>query len=408
MNTTAFLVKTYPKISETFILEEILGLEQMGVPLHLFSLQAPTDEIAHADTNKVRAPLTYVQPRTAELLQSFLRSPLRFLRAIWMTLRHRDIRWGDLRQGACLARHLHRNAIAHLHSHFISEPATVAHIAAILAGATFSISAHAKDIYLSPVHALRRKMAAARFTVTCTEHNLAFLSQQAPAGAHVSRMYHGIDLDKFHGDAAPAQRDTPLILSVGRLKEKKGFHVLIAACRLLRERGLRFRCEIVGYGEELARLRALIAESALEDVVSLPGKLDRAGVIDRYARAGAFALPCIVAEDGDRDGIPNVLLEALAMRLPVVTTPISGIPEIVEQGRNGLLVAPNDAQALADALERVLRDASLGRRLGNQGRHTVAAQCCNARNLKHLRTLLSRCPQINPIPTRQLEQVHVD
>lgn len=406
MSTVGFLVKTYPKISETFILEEILGLEAMGVALHLFSLQAPTDAFAHADTARVRAALTYVQPRRWGLVRALLRSPMRTARALWLWLAQPGLRWRDLRSGACLAQHLRHHGITHLHSHFISEPAAVAHAAAVLAGATFSISAHAKDIYLSRPEALRARLGAARFTVTCTEHNLAYLAQLAPPGAHVSRMYHGIDLERFHRTQSPSLAGAPLILAVGRLKQKKGFHVLIDACRVLRAHGLRFRCEIVGYGEELEPLRARIAAHGLQDDITLPGKLDRAGVIARYRAASVFALPCVVADDGDRDGIPNVMLEALAMQLPVVSTPVSGIPEILTHGRNGLLVTPNDAPALADALARLLADDALRENLGNQGRLTVAAQCCNARNLDHLRQLLSDCLASGAKPLSRLESLH--
>jgi len=303
MTTIGFLVKTYPKISETFILEEILGLEQMGIALHLFSVQAPTDRIAHADTARVQAPLTYLRPSFWRGLGELARHPLRALRALWMLATQADVGVRQLLLAADLSPQLRREGIRHLHSHFISEPAAVAQIAALLAGASFSISAHAKDIYLSEPATLRRKLGAARFTVTCTEHNLGYLTALAPLGAAVSRMYHGIDLDQFRRlDTAPRE-PAPLILAVGRLKPKKGFHLLIDACRLLRDAGQPFRCEIVGYGEAEAELRARIHSHGLQTLVSLRGKVDRTGVIQRYRAASVFALPCIVADDGDRDGM---------------------------------------------------------------------------------------------------------
>lgn len=406
MNTVGMLVKTYPKISETFILEEILGLERLGVRLHLFSLQAPTDAIAHADTARVRAPLTYLQPRTWTLLRTVLRHPLRALRLLGMLVRHPDLRGRSLRLGIALAHQLAHHGITHLHSHFISEPASTAQVAALLSGATFSISAHAKDIYLSPGAALRRKMAAARFTVTCTDHNLEYLNRHACAGSLVTRMYHGIDLDQFRPGDATVNDDAPLILSVGRLKRKKGLHLLVDACGVLRRRGIAFRCEIVGYGEELEPLRTRIDSQGLGDRVALAGKLDRTAVIERYRAATLFALPCILGDDGDRDGIPNALLEAMAMGLPVISTPISGIPEMLTHDSNALLVPTDDAQALADALQALLTDADRRRRLGTRARDTVAAHCCNDRNLLHLRRLLSRCLHPAPAAAAQLENAH--
>jgi glycosyltransferase involved in cell wall biosynthesis len=274
-----------------------------------------------------------------------------------------------------------------------------------MAGLKYSISAHAKDIYLSSATSLRRKLASAAFTVTCTEHNRAYLAAVAP-DAHVLRMYHGVDTDclrPVHAARAPAS--PPLVLSVGRLRAKKGFSTLIEACALLRAAGADFRVQIVGYGPERAALEAAISERRLEDTIELTGKLDHDEVIRRYAAADLFVLPCMVLADGDRDGIPNVLLEAMAMELPVISTAVSGIPELIADGQNGVLVAPERPALLATAMQRLLGDAGLRARLGAAARTTVQAKFSD-RNLDTLCRLLPRAPHV---PSSQgAEKMHVE
>jgi glycosyltransferase involved in cell wall biosynthesis len=223
--------------------------------------------------------------------------------------------------------------------------------------------------------------------VTCTDFNCQTLRAIAP-GANVQRMYHGIDHAVFHPQRRLAPDAVPLILSVGRLREKKGLDTLIEACHLLRQRSLPFRCEIVGYGEEQERLQALIANHGLQGQVQFTGKLTREHVIDRYARATVYVQPSRVAADGDRDGIPNVLLEAMAMGVPVVATNVSGIPEIVCHGRNGLLIEPDHPAALADAVTRLIDDPELGAALGLAARQAVTETFDNDRNLRLVIQLL--------------------
>ena len=389
-STVGILVKTWPKLSETFILEEVLGLERLGRRLHIFALAAPADALAHAAVGKVRSGVSYVeaQPALAAHWRLFAASPMRYLGAALQAMRRPEPgRWRDFRAAARLAALMRAQGVGHLHAHFISEPAAVAELASRLAGTGYSLSAHAKDIYLSRPEVLRRKLAAARFTVTCTEYNRRALAALA-GGAPIHRMYHGIDHVAFAPrPRAPAQ-EAPLILAVGRLREKKGFATLIEACALLRDAGRDFRCEIVGYGEDQARLESRIRAARLGEHVVLTGKLAREQVIERYARAAALVVPSQVASDGDRDGIPNVLLEAMAMELPVVASAVSGIPELVENDRNGLLVAPGEPRDVAEALIRLLDDESLRERLGRAGRRAVLEGFDNDRNLALLARLL--------------------
>jgi glycosyltransferase involved in cell wall biosynthesis len=389
------LVKRFPKLSETFVLEEVLGLERLGISLCLYTLAEPSDSITHAAVQRVAAPVRQVPSATRRNWITFAprhlwllaTSPLRYVRALRNAVRRGRKGVSAFMRAGWLAGQLREDGVQHLHTHFISAPADIAELVLQLSAIPFSISAHAKDIYLSEAADLQRKLAAARFTVTCTEFNCRALRDIAP-GAAVHRMYHGIDQGIFSPRVRLATGLAPLILSVGRLREKKGLDTLIEACRLLRGRGLSFRCEIVGYGEEQARLQAMIDDHGLADHVALTGKLVREQVIERYARAAVYAQPSRITADGDRDGIPNVLLEAMAVGLPVVASRVSGIPELVQHRHNGLLVEPDDACALADSIAELMQNKALGARLGREGQATVARHFDNRHNLQTVLKLL--------------------
>ena len=396
-----FLVKTYPKVSETFILGEILGLERCGVPLHIFSLQRPTDDVSHAATANVAADVSYVLAASwtraralatlREQLQLLLTNPRRYFATLIFALRCGEAnRLKTFLQAGSLALQARNADVAHLHAHFASEPATIAELAHKLSGLTYSISAHAKDIYLSDPVALRRKLNSACFTVTCTEYNRRHLAAVAGPEARVLRMYHGVDIERFDPAtvAATPQQGPALILSVGRLREKKGFPILINACRRLADEGVAFRCEIVGYGPDAEKLQTLIDRSGLRSLVQLVGKLTHEQLILRYRAATLFVLPCQISADGDRDGIPNVLLEAMAMQLPVVSTDVSGIPEVVQHRINGLIVPPENSDALMKAMRCLIENPAMRKELGANGRQVVAARFSNETNLKLLRSLL--------------------
>lgn len=389
------LVKIWPKLSETFILEEVLALERHGVALRLYALAEPTDALTHPAAARVRAPLTRVpqSPRGhwAEFATRHLRvagaAPLAYLRALVFAVQRGRRALDDFVQAGWLAAQSRDDGIGHLHTHFISTPADVAELVSRVTKLPFSISAHAKDIYLSDPADLRRKLEAARFTVTCTEFNRRTLASIAPR-ARVHCMYHGVDQAQFHPRQRAGTGAPPVILSVGRLREKKGLDTLIDACRVLRDRGQAFRCEIVGYGEEHERLQVRIERQGLSGEVCLVGKLLRDQVIESYARAAVYVQPSRIAADGDRDGIPNVLLEAMAMGLPVVASNVSGIPELVGHGRNGLLVEPDDPLALADAITRFLHEPRLCAELGRRARETVTESFDNDHNVQLLCRLL--------------------
>jgi glycosyltransferase involved in cell wall biosynthesis len=416
-----YLLKTFPKLSETFILNEILELERQGLQLHIFSLRHPKDSQHHAAVEQIKAPITYIPSVLPEfshseetaLLEANLamceQNPLAYLAtARFYGDRPEDRRLNELLQAGYLAGELQRLGIRHLHAHFANVPTATAELVQRLIGITYSFTAHAKDIYLSDPVALSRRMATAEFVLTCTDYNRQYLQQISTHNTPIYLAYHGIDLTRFAGRSttgsdskkiAPEiiQRDAeprtthvsvPVILTVGRFCEKKGFPYLLQACYLLKQRGHQFRCRIVGFGPLQSQVEQLIQELQLEDVVKLIGKLTHDQVIEQYRHADVFVLPCQVTEDGDRDGIPNVLLEAMAMQVPVVSTKVSGIQELVQSGHNGLLVPEKDAVAIAQAVEQLLEDPTLRIKYGQAGRVIVQSNFALENNIGQVKNKL--------------------
>ncbi len=395
----AYLIKCFPRLSETFILHEVLELERQGLPLHIFSLLQPTGKVNQA-AQQVRAPITYLpqgflggRALWAAAARRFRKNPLAFLaisaRAI-VRFHHPAI-FKQLFYAAYIADQVEQVGITHLHAHYANTPTTVALLVHQFTGIPFSFTAHAKDIYLSPKPSIAYKMSQARFVVTCTGYNQEYLSAllgaRTPVAIH--RIYHGLDLRIFPRETAAVTppRARPLILTVARLVEKKGLLYLLRACRALRDQGYGFDCRIVGEGPLRATLEQHIHELGITDTVELAGAETHERVIEMYQQATLFALPSVVAENGDRDGIPNVLVEALYLRVPVVSTPVSGIPELIRSESNGLLVPERDHAVLANAIKRLLDDPLLRERLAAAGRQTVLARFDMAANAQRLTRL---------------------
>ncbi|MBT9315522.1 glycosyltransferase [Leptothoe spongobia] len=379
-----FLLKTYPKLSETFILNEILELERQGLNLHIFSLRCPPADCTHDDVAQVQAPVTYLPSLLPEFdptqekqlidahLDLFNQDSKTYLQALQFYLsRTEERRLNEFLQGGYLAWHMQQLGITHLHAHFANVPAVTAEIAQAFSGMSYSITAHAKDIYLSDNAALDRRIAKAEFVLTCTDYNRCYLEQVSTSHTPIHLAYHGLDIIRFSPVLRSQSSAVPLILSVGRFCEKKGFPYLLKACHLLKQTGVPFHCAIVGYGPLGDCIRQQISDLGLTDHITLVGKLTQDQLIEYYQEADLFVLPCLVTDDGDRDGIPNVLLEAMAMELPVVSTDISGISELVESNYNGVLVPEKNELALAQALEALIRQPELRITLGEAGRLTV-------------------------------------
>ncbi|WP_281823259.1 glycosyltransferase family 4 protein [Jannaschia rubra] len=388
-----YVLKRYPRFSETFILTEILAHEAAGLEIEIFALRSVEETHFQDMLGEVRAPVTRVPDsfRTPDALWSLICDARDRLPGGWDALATIEGAAGrDVAQAIVVARACHERGVGHLHAHFGTVSTTVARLAARLAGITYSFTAHAKDIYHDydePVE-LERKLRDAATAVTVSDYNVAFLRDRyGDAAGNVVRLYNGLDLDRFT-HAPPSERGTE-VLAVGRLIEKKGFDVLIEAMGLLRDRGQKATCRIIGAGEQGPALAAQIAEAGLGDVVWLDGPRPQAEVIAALRDAAVFACPCVVGEDGNRDGLPTVLLEAMALGTPCVATDVTGIPELVRDGETGFCVPERDAPALADAIASLLDDPECGKRLSRSARDLIEREFDIRRNTAQLRDIFA-------------------
>jgi colanic acid/amylovoran biosynthesis glycosyltransferase len=346
-----YVLKRFPRLSQTFVLNEIAELRRQGVEVTVVARQSPD--------------------RGERLPAGFPDVPVHYLDA----------------PGADGVAALRKAGVEHLHAHFATWAAFAAQAMAAELGVPFSFTAHAHDIYHHSVDRSRLAvaMALAEFVVTVSDANRTFLQNVVAAErrwANVLRLYNGVDLSQLHPSGL--QPIPGRIVSVGRLVAKKGLTHLVEACRQLRLAGRRFECVIVGEGEEREALERQIASGGLDRDVLLAGALSHRDTLDLLKSAAICALPCVIAPDGDRDGLPTVLLEALALGVPVVSTAVSGVPEIVENGRTGLLVPPADAGALKIAMDALLASADLRVRLAANGRERAEAEFSLSANVARL------------------------
>lgn len=382
------LVKGYPRVSETFIAQEIAALERRGVSLTIVSMRRPYDRITHPTHGQIRAPVLYLPEYVLDAplrvlaghARALREAPRRYLASLGLWLRDlvRDPTPSRVRrfaQAGVLAAERPPGS-RHFHVHFLHTPASVARYAAAMGGLSYSVSGHAKDIWTRPGWELREKIEGARFAVTCTAQNREYLRRLAP-GARVELIYHGLD-QRFFGpppafgsprDGSEAA-DPVRLLSVGRFQPKKGVDLVLRSLARLHAHAV---LTLVGYGPLEGELRALARELGVEGRVTWRGPLDQPAVRALYRESDLFVLAPRIAADGDRDGLPNVVVEALSQALPVVATRVSGLPEIVEDGVNGRLVPPEDPAALAAALAELVGDPEARRRYGAAALRRVAA-----------------------------------
>ena len=393
-----YVVKRYPRYSETFIVNEILAHEAAGLGIEIFSLRPFMDSHFQDAIARVRAPVHYVTLETVKLVDFWreLQAAGKEFPDVWAVLgeeRDQDVR--DVYQGILLARAVKRRGITHLHAHFVSLATTAARIASRLTGVPFTFTAHAKDIFHEDVRRenLGREMNAAAAVVTVSDFNLDYLRKIcSPSVTRAQRIYNGLDLTRFAFDA-PSNRP-PLIVGLGRLVEKKGFSVLIDACAVLAKRNRPFTCQIIGTGELQAELRDQIERLDIGARVQLIGNRPQAEVIRVLQGAAVLAAPCIVGKDGNRDGMPTVLLESMALGTPCVSTNVTGIPECIRDGQTGLIVAQHNAEHLAVAIERLLDDANLRVQLATNARRLIEQEFDVHINAERLRKIFQSAREL--------------
>ena len=400
------VLKGYPRLSETFIAQELLGLERAGFELELVALRRPTDTKRHPVHDEIRAKVHYLPEYLHEeplrVWRAFLKARrLPGFRAAWRAFLddlRRDFTRNRVRrlgQAAVLAAEWPEGG-QWLHAHFIHTPASVTCYASLMTGIPWTCSAHAKDIWTSPDWELAGKLARNRWTVTCTRSGYEHLKTLANGHGAVYLSYHGLDLDRFGVNTTPRPArdgsdpaDPVVVLSVGRAVPKKGYDILLKALARL-PADLHWRFDHIGSGPEIKPMKALARELGIGDRINWRGALDQKDVLAAYRGSDLFALACRITADGDRDGLPNVLVEASSQNLPCISTAISGVPELITDGENGLLVEPENPERLAAALEKAIRDPALRRRLGQAAEARVRADFDHHASIRQLAGLFER------------------
>ena len=386
--TVAVFLSRFPSVTETFILREVTELERQGQSIRLVPMLEEAPPVLHEAARPwiARALYTwYVSPAIlAANLRTFVRNPLRYLallvRLIAGTLLSPSIFVRTIAvfpKSVFIARELEREGVRHIHAHFATHPTTMALIAAKLSRMTFSFTVHAHDIQLD--HSLLRwKLRETRFVRSISEYNKRFLESRYPAETNgkIHVIHVGIEPAAYEENARNhplANVDVPRILCVAAHRPYKGLPVLIDACRMLKDEGVRFECNVLGQGPMRDELERLVRDRGVGDVFHLLGPKPEHVVATMMGEATLFVLPSIIAPDGQMEGIPVALMEAMASGRAVVTTRISGIPELVEDGVNGRLVEPGDARALADAMKTLLADPAAAAAMGQRGQEKVGA-----------------------------------
>lgn len=375
----AIIVKGYPRLSETFVAQEIHAFEKRGLSLSIVSLRLPTDAATHSIHQDIHAPVRY-------LPEYLYQQPLRVLRGWWKARRMTGYKTSRNAWLSDLAKDRTANRIRRfgqalvlsaelpeqtefLYAHFLHTPGSVARYTSLITGVPWSCSAHAKDIWTTPDWEKKQKLGECSWLVSCTAANVEHLKSLSPDPEKVSLVYHGLDFDRFYAPPltiSKKQNDPLSILSVGRAVEKKGFNNLLEALTHL-PNDINWCFVHIGGGPLIAELKRKAASLGIAERIDWRGPQPDEYVLRAYREADIFVLPCQIAEDGDRDGLPNVLLEAQSQRLPCVSTDVSGIPELVENEVTGLLVKQKDPLALATAMQKLLTDANLRLRLGQAG-----------------------------------------
>ncbi len=398
--TIAVVLKGYPRLSETFIAQEIRALELRGFRLCLFSLRHPTDRACHPIHAEIEAPVAYLPEYIADDIPRVLRAWWRMRKRVGYH-RARHIFFRDLRrdfspnrvrrfaQALVLADEA-PESVEHFYAHFIHTPASVTFYASIIRQKPWSISAHAKDIWTIPTWEKRDKIASAEWVVTCTSTNAKHLGELSDRADKVELLYHGLDFSRFTNNDSPdslrdgSDEQNPVqLVSVGRAVDKKGYSGLLDALAALPP-NVHWHFTHVGGGELLGKLRAQAGALRLVKHIEWLGALPQTEVLRIYRRADLFVLPSKISSNGDRDGLPNVLMEAQSQRLTCLSTDISGIPELIEHGKTGWLVPQKDTAALTTSLHKLIAGPALRRALGRAGMARVRKHFSHDRGIDRL------------------------
>lgn len=387
-----YVLKRYPRLSETFIVNEILAHESAGLPVEIFSLRRPEEEPRHEMVCNVKSPVTYIHRDEIGIKRfwSMIRQCAELFPNLWQALdatRYENAK--ETYAALWLARCVKEKGITHLHAHFASAAANVARLASQLTGISFSLTAHAKDIYCENVDKtlLCQTLNEANALVTVSDYNVDYITEElASVRTEVKRIYNGLPLQNFVYH--PPEQRANHIVAVGRLIEKKGFEVLLRACRHIHDRRKDFRCSIIGDGPLRENLLQLISDLELNEHIELCGPRSQADTKETMQQAAVMAAPCVVSDDGDRDGLPTVLMESMALGTPCVSTDVTGIPEIVKDGETGLIVPQHDAQSLADAICCLLDNTALRVKLSSAARRLIEREFDIRRNSEIMRSFI--------------------
>ena len=386
------LVKRFPRLSETFILNEFLELRRQGLEVGLAAVMHPGESSSQPEALALVPEVAYLQRgplwrEAPSMARTVARHPWGVLRAAaYVVTRHSRPSTRNLLHALVLVDRLAGGPPAHLHAHFLHATASIAYLAHLVSGQSYSLTGHAKDIYTTLPENVVRRCRHARFVTTCTDANRRYLVDVLGVRSTPVRLCrHGVELERF---ATLARDPSPgRILTIGRLVAKKGFDVLIRACGELARRGVDFELHVVGGGPLRGELEALAASEGVGHQVVFLGSMPQVELLGELSVAEVFALSPVVLDNGDRDGIPNVLLEAMAAGVPVVASAVSGIPEVVVDDATGRLVPEGQADALADALQELLADAAQRAALAERARAFAVAHCDLALAVKPLREL---------------------
>ncbi|MEO5717909.1 MAG: glycosyltransferase, partial [Chthoniobacterales bacterium] len=401
-----YLYSRYPVVSQTFCDMEMLELERRGYDLLIGAVHPPLTSLRHEHFGRFRSPVYYAPPAPIMALwEKTIRAAERWPTAL---IEQHERKYGPDFKAALRARNASyfaelftRKGIRHFHVHFANRAAHTALFVKQISGIPFSITAHGQDFMsdLGQDDLLREICRAAEFVAVETDYSRGLLQERCPESAgKIHRVYNGLDLANL---PSPSKEERPsgptTIVSVGRLVPFKGFEVLLEACAELELRNFDFRCQIVGDGPLRGKLEKMIADLNLGRRVELCGSLSQGDVYSKLRGCDIFALACVIDADGASDVFPTVIMEAMACAKPVVSTTLAGIPESVLEGVTGLLVAPGDQEALANALDKLLRDSALRTRLGEAGHARLTSEFNVAKTIEPLHELFSDCLSKSPV-----------